>query len=393
MPMTMRWIEPVRAGILCVSLLSVPVAAPWLFAAEEKPPPTHRWWSSSTPRGTPERPSIPPGPPYFGEAFNDPPPKKSNPTDEMLARWEAKEAAYWKRLEEEVRQIWNDYRPSSQTVWVDYSEPRDAVSEVDFENGAVVIEAVVAASEPDRDAVARHRIAKKAQAMIGRRGPDGQVILQGMFSPETLDAIDGATLTPESEEIAFTGADGVKRYRYVVRMPLQSGHISRRWERYRGDIVASARRMGVDPALVAAVAHTESAFNPLARSPVPAFGLMQIVPRFAGREAYAQLHGVDAILPPGYLYQPQPNIELGVAYLARLERVYFREVRDPVKRRFMAICAYNWGPAALRRAITPQQANAMTTADLYAALQRRVPAETKNYLRLVEQRRLLYGGS
>jgi len=388
----MMRIEPVRTTIAFTALLSILVVAPRLFAEEGKPPP-RRWWSSSTPRGTPPTPSIPPGAPYFGEAFNDPPPKKSSPTDEMLARWEAKEAAYWKRLAEEVRQIWNDYRPGSQTVWVDYSDSRDTVSEVDFENGAVVIEAVVAASEPDRDAVARHLLAKKAQAMMGRRGPDGQVILQGMFTPGTLNAIDAASLTPEAEGIAFTGADGVKRYRYVVRMPFQSEHISKRWERYRGDIVASARRMGVDPALVAAVAHTESAFNPLARSPVPAFGLMQIVPRFAGREAYAQLYGVDAILPPGYLYQPQPNIELGVAYLARLERVYFREVRDPVKRRFMAICAYNWGPTALRRVVTPQQANAMTTADLYAALQRRVPAETKNYLRLVEQRRFLYGGS
>ncbi len=388
----MTLIQPVRTTIVFLSLLSILGVTPRLFADEGEPPP-RRWWSSSTPRDTPARPEIPPGPPYFGEGFDDPPPKKSNPTDELMARWEAKEAAYWKRLADEVRRIWSDYRPSSQTVWVDYSDSRDTVSAVDFENGAVVIEAVVAASESDRDAVARHLISKKAQAMMGRRGPDGQVVLQGMFSPGTLNAIDSATLTQEAEEIAFTGGDGVKRYRYVVRLPLRSEHLSKRWERYRGDMVAAARRMGVDPALVAAVAHTESAFNPMARSPTPAFGLMQIVPRFAGREAYAQLHGVDVILPPGYLYQPKPNIDLGVAYLARLERVYFREVRDPVKRRFMVISAYNWGPTALRRAITPQQANAMTTADLYDTIQQRVPTETKNYLRLVEQRHRLYGGS
>ena len=386
-------IQSARMGMVLLSLLSVLVVAPCLVAEDGERSEKRRWWSSSTPHDRPSIPSIPPGAPYFGEEFNDPPLKKSDPTGEMLARWEAKEAAYWKRLAEEVRQIWNDYRPGSQTVWVDYADSRDTVSEVDFENGTVVIEAVVAASESNQDAMARHLISKKAQAMIGRRGADGQTLLQGMFSPSTLDAIDTATLTPEGEAVAFTGADGVKRYRYRVRLPLQSEHLSKRWERYRVDIVASARRMGVDPALVAAVTHTESAFNPLARSSAPAFGLMQIVPRFAGREAYAQLYGVDAILPPGYLYQPRPNIDLGVTYLARLERVYFQQVRDPVKRRLMTICAYNWGPGALRRAITPQQANAMTITDLYATLQRRVPTETKNYLRLVEQRRLLYGGS
>ena len=52
---------------------------------------------------------------------------------------------------------------------------------------------------------------------------------------------------------------------------------------YDGYIRASATRHGVDPALMKAMMHTESAFNPNARSPVGAQGLMQLMPATARR--------------------------------------------------------------------------------------------------------------
>ncbi len=77
---------------------------------------------------------------------------------------------------------------------------------------------------------------------------------------------------------------------------------------YDGFIRASANRNGVDPALLKAMMHTESAFNPNARSPVGAQGLMQLMPATARR--------FDVNNP----WNPAENIEGSAKYVAWLSR-------------------------------------------------------------------------
>ena len=67
-------------------------------------------------------------------------------------------------------------------------------------------------------------------------------------------------------------------------------HQDKRVERYKDEIFKQSERFGIDPAIVFAIIHTESSFNPKARSHIPAYGLMQLVPKSGGRDAYNYIY-------------------------------------------------------------------------------------------------------
>lgn len=101
-------------------------------------------------------------------------------------------------------------------------------------------------------------------------------------------------------------------------------------ERFSPLIEQTAQRFQLDPALVRAVIHAESGFNPAARSRKGAMGLMQLMP------GTARLVGVtDA-------WMPEQNIAGGVQYLAGL----LQQFRGDPK---LAVAAYNAGPEAVRK--------------------------------------------
>jgi hypothetical protein len=97
---------------------------------------------------------------------------------------------------------------------------------------------------------------------------------------------------------------------------------------YDGLIVDHARLNDVRPDLVRAVVQVESAYNPYARSPKGATGLMQLMP------ATAQQFGVKNA------FNPEENIRAGVAYLRELLSRYENNEE-------LALAAYNAGPNAV----------------------------------------------
>jgi soluble lytic murein transglycosylase len=92
----------------------------------------------------------------------------------------------------------------------------------------------------------------------------------------------------------------------------------------------AASQTGLDPALIRAVIQVESNFDPSARSPKGALGLMQLMPETAAR------YGVKNPLDPG------DNLLGGARYLRDL----LRQFDDNLE---LALAAYNAGPGAVMR--------------------------------------------
>ncbi|MDG4869371.1 transglycosylase SLT domain-containing protein, partial [Guyparkeria sp. 1SP6A2] len=92
--------------------------------------------------------------------------------------------------------------------------------------------------------------------------------------------------------------------------------------------IKESDKWSLDPALVMAIMHSESAFRPQAKSHVPAFGLMQIVPSTAGHDVNRLLHNIDAPMTEADLYHPDINVETGTAYLNILNSRYLKDITD-----------------------------------------------------------------
>lgn len=110
-------------------------------------------------------------------------------------------------------------------------------------------------------------------------------------------------LYPQLESRLFSD---VPREAWLAAYPLPFEDAIRRW----------SARVGVDPMLVAGLIRQESAFQPEARSPANAMGLMQLLPKTARRLA------LQARIPysRAQLFDPDYNIRLGTLYLAGLRK-------------------------------------------------------------------------
>ncbi len=155
-------------------------------------------------------------------------------------------------------------------------------------------------------------VAAPARAQIySWRDANGNLVLSNIKPSAGLDAKSYAV--PKAPEIRAT--------RFVT---------AERGRAYDDLISEHARLNSVRPALVRAVMQVESAFNPRARSPKGALGLMQLMP------ATIRHYGVQNP------FDPADNVRAGVAYLRELLDRYDNDEE-------LALAAYNAGPGAVDR--------------------------------------------
>ncbi|MDG2265995.1 MAG: murein transglycosylase domain-containing protein [Candidatus Marinimicrobia bacterium] len=357
-----------------------------------------------------------------------------------------------------VEKKWDTYKESTSKSYVTYSKDLSSRTIVDFEKGEVTIEVIVDEEDPkydsyeskydldiDKQFANRYKIkknllsiktrllniitmfvlqsdddtnndgsgnssfAKQLSKLLKEKGDDGQPILKDQLVDAGGKAVEGVgnTLSAAKDLISdktkkvrmHFAKDGKKRTIISIKIPLSDDHMEKRRQRYKELIEIEARRFNIPTEIALAIAETESAFNPKAKSHVPAYGLMQLVPKTGARDAYQWIYKKDKFITGRYLYKPRNNVELGCAYLSMIRHHYFSDIRDDERAYLCAIPAYNTGVGNVSKALidkknireAAKKANKMNRDELYNKLYSDLSSkEAKNYLKKVWTRKENY---
>jgi membrane-bound lytic murein transglycosylase C len=329
--------------------------------------------------------------------------------------FEAYKKAYDKGIEaykKEIKAYWPNPEISSQHQFVQYDKEYQSKKLVDFKNEFIQLE-VIANNEQE----ARDKLLASWNDLMQENVQDGykkdqleaKINQELHINPivESNEKIIGDVLS-SNEQQEFISVLQTKplekvehqnRTIYKLNIKLPSQALIKKAQLYEPTVEEYSLKTQIPKELIYAVIHSESSFNPMARSAVPAFGLMQIVPKSAGIDTYEFLYGQKKLLSSDYLYNPTNNIKIGSTYLQILDSKYLKEIKDDQSRLYCTIAAYNTGAGNVARTFigsnnisqASRKINAMTPQNVYKHLMRNLPyMETKDYLLRVNERRFLY---
>ncbi|PKO78270.1 MAG: hypothetical protein CVU21_04165 [Betaproteobacteria bacterium HGW-Betaproteobacteria-15] len=157
--------------------------------------------------------------------------------------------------------------------------------------------------------------------------------------PKTLTASEQTALAHRLLPQAFTPGMASASASASALAP-KRGAASRATPLMLKTLMQAAERFSVDAYLIKAVIHAESAFNPHARSPKNAIGLMQVLP---GTARDLGLSAQPTATVEELLTDPRVSIVVGTKYLAEQLERFGGNVE-------LAVAAYNAGPGAVMKA-------------------------------------------
>ncbi|WP_411834280.1 lytic transglycosylase domain-containing protein [Pseudoxanthomonas mexicana] len=166
------------------------------------------------------------------------------------------------------------------------------------------------------------------------RGGDTRRVVSGQVYSYVKDGVRHFTSArPQGVEVASLKTI---RYSYIQTCfacgnpGVNFGRLRLNTEAYRAEIAAASREFGVDEAVIRAIMHAESSYNPMALSHAGAQGLMQLMPATATR---------FGVTDP---FDASQNIRGGVKYLAWLLKRFNGNLT-------LAAAGYNAGEGAVDR--------------------------------------------
>ena len=318
-----------------------------------------------------------------------------------------------------IEETWGDQIFTDRHVWVQYDQALKQRTIVDYKNDTVTIEYVDV--DPQQisyqdvttrldhtfntdltAAITNDPVLVKASQDSGfnvaiNKETASQAMLPASLDSKNTNSMAVAEEIVQSDRVNTSYLPVSRRLTVVIELPEEYG--MHKAERYWQATAKYAKEWKLEPALVMAVIHTESSFNPMARSRIPAYGLMQIVPRTAGKDAAKAIYGKSRLLQPQYLFDPDKNIRAGAAYLHVLNYRYLKGIHNPESRLYCMIAAYNTGTANVASAFIDQKSmqkayahiNHLEPSEVYDILATRLPyEETRHYLKKVVGRYQLY---
>ena len=315
-------------------------------------------------------------------------------------------------FKDEVEKKWDGFKFSSSKTYVDYDNDLNARASVDFQKGLVEVEVIIE-DDPKQSVVEKKnagdkKLQKKLTQIIKKPADDDKPLLKDQLQNNQGRKVTTSNAKSFAKEIVnekkvkkveFEGKDGLKRIKYTLKLKLQPNHVNTRANRFKQDVITQSKRFNIDPAVAFAIMQTESSFNPKARSHIPAYGLMQLVPKSGARDAYNYVYKKDKLLRGRYLYKPANNIELGCAYISKIRHSYFKSIKNEKSATYCTISAYNTGAGNVAKSFTGktklkpaiQIINSKSSKAVYDHLKRELPyKETRDYLKKVTERMAYY---
>jgi len=290
----------------------------------------------------------------------------------------------------------------SRTKYVKYLQNYRSRAEIDFDRGVVTVEtldyktpitslkkAIVTTLLTPEDPRGVDLYSSKPVKIGGRPYLYGEVLdHQGKTILYKWRATNYANyLTKHKLRKKYIFKNGKKIPVHFVKFWMVKDHEKVRVKKFKPLVEKYARRYNISKNLVYAIIKTESDFNQYAVSGAGAYGLMQIIPRTAGKDAYKKVKKRSWTPTRQYLFNAKNNIELGCAYLNILSFRYLRKVRNPISREYCVISAYNTGSGNVLRTFSKNRdrafriINSKTPSQVYYKLKTSMPyKEARRYL-------------
>jgi len=297
--------------------------------------------------------------------------------------------------------------------FVEYSKDLNSKKVVDFDKKEIKLEVIANTKQEAKKKIAKmfdnlmkediktaykndilEKLATKKLKKQFEKPKSTQKIVADILSQKEKNKLKKELMSKRIKVVKYNG-----KFIYKANVKLPSNALVQKAKRYKTKVLQRAKKEKLPASLIYAIMHSESSFNPMARSYIPAFGLMQVVPRSAGLDAYKYLYKKRKVLSSSYLYDGNNNITIGSGYLHLLYYSYLRKIKNPTSRIYCTIAAYNTGAGNIAKAFTgktninkaAKQINRLTPQQVYKHLMRNLPYnETKHYLKKVSNRMNAY---